>query len=172
MHTDFVGTIYFKHYNRRDRQHSENFDAHHQSYACAPQFYGRWQNGEGFSDILRNIASFMLPVLFRGAKKFATHTLKANEQGMSLGEAAQEAIKPALSAAAKTAARRFQGGSGKRRRKTQKGEGSKRVQKVRGKSKSKSSNKLQSGKGARRKKRVYKRKQAIGLPTNVIETNF
>ena len=103
----------------------------------------------------------MLPVVMRGATAFATETMDANEKGVSLGEAAKGALKPALQAAVQAVAEGFKGSVGKQ----QEGAGKRRKRKSskRRISKSGSGTVKQKGKGKRKAaaKRVYKGKRTI-----------
>lgn len=126
----------------------------------------RWQRGDGFGDILRGIARFMLPVVVKGATAFAGEALDASERGASLGEAAKGALKPALQAAVQAVAENFQGGVGnpeatlssKPKAPRSKPKATRSKTKRKSKSKSKSGNVKQKGAGRRKTsaKRVYK----------------
>jgi hypothetical protein len=119
----------------------------------------RWQRGDGIGDVIRGITRFMLPAVMRGVTAFANETMDANERGVSLGDAAKGALKPALNSAMQALGEGFQGrqaGVGKKaepRRKTGKRRSTKR--------KRVSGTTSQDGKGKRKAatKRVYKGKR-------------
>lgn len=123
----------------------------------------------------------MLPVVLRGAATFAGETMDANERGVSLGEAAKGALKPALHAAVQAVSEGFQGGVGKKealdtqeeprtssKHKSSKHKSSKRRTGKHKKSKHRSERGSATQKGKGRKKtsakRVYKGKRsAVGI---------
>jgi len=80
---------------------------------------GRFQEGAGFGNILRSLATTILPILVRGAATFFGETVHGEDQGMSLTDAAKRAIIPAVLTAASTGVQKFQ----------QKGRGCRRVYK-------------------------------------------
>lgn len=92
----------------------------------------RLQSGAGLGNILASIGRFLLPIIAPVAKTFIGATMSGTSKGKSIKEAAKEALKPtlssALSATSKQIGRRMankQQGSGRRRRRTRKGKGSK-----------------------------------------------
>jgi hypothetical protein len=87
------------------------------------------QEGAGLGDIFRGIFRFAAPIALRGLSSFATNTLRAQQQGVPLGEAAKAAILPALSEAARSAV--GQAGGQRRRAAKQRG-GKRRAAKKRG----------------------------------------
>lgn len=122
------------------------------------------QEGDGIGDILRGIARFLLPLVFRGAQTFANETFRSTDKGMSFGSAAKSALQPTLNAVMDEASNRFQKGNGKRK-------GKKRHNKKKRSSKVFNAERTQSGSGKITKKahkRVYKgdslgkRKQQTG----------
>jgi hypothetical protein len=102
-----------------------------------PVFIGRRrypQYGEGFLDVLRRVAKFVMPIALSGASKFLGETQRATEEGASIGDAAKAALRPAAQAAVgKTVGQVYkalkrkstepQKGGGRRRRKGKKARG-------------------------------------------------
>ena len=61
------------------------------------------QEGAGLGDIFRGIFRFVAPIALRGLSSFAANTLRAQQQGVPLGEAAKAALLPAIGEAARSA---------------------------------------------------------------------
>jgi hypothetical protein len=87
-----------------------------------PVFRGarQWQKGDGFGDVLRGIFRWFLPVLTSGASSFINEAAAGQARGQSLGEAAKGALRPAIGSLIGAAAKRMQGGTGRRRSKKRK----------------------------------------------------
>lgn len=75
-----------------------------------------YQGGEGFGDFLRGLLRHVIPVAIRGAAKFFGETAKAQSKGVSIGEAALSALKPAAQEVLSGASEAFQGHGRKRKR--------------------------------------------------------
>jgi hypothetical protein len=87
------------------------------------------QEGAGLGDIFRGIFRFVAPIALRGLSSFAANTLRAQQQGVPLGEAAKAAILPAIGEVARSAV--GQAGGQRRRAAKQRG-GKRRAAKKRG----------------------------------------
>jgi hypothetical protein len=145
-----VGSVYAQHYRKQQQGGTTIFRGSR-----------RWQRGDGIGDIIRGITRFMLPVVLRGVTTFAGETMNANEKGVSLGEAAKGALKPALHAAVQAVSEGFQGGVGQRTpERSKRASGIKRAHNSDNDSDSVSAKRKRTSSGSKRKRTSDKRKSA------------
>jgi hypothetical protein len=92
----------FVRFFQRCSQRSPQLSGDIQYGGALPVFIGRRrfpQHGGGFLDVLRRVASWVLPVALTGASTFLRQTQQAQTEGKSIGEAAKAALRPAAEAA-------------------------------------------------------------------------
>ena len=149
-------------------------------YGGIPVFRGdAVQQGKGLGDILKAVARFLIPIVSpifgSAASRFISSTSDGLHEGKSLKDSAKAAISPTLSAglsaAGDVAMARFggkQGGSGRKRRKKNKGPKAKKPKVQKG-----GKRKVKKRKSPKRRSALYKEKKTRGRKvTRILPTNF
>jgi hypothetical protein len=87
---------------------SSNVDRYIQAFSAQrgsgfPIYMGApYMRGGGFGDVLRGLFRRIVPVIAKNASSFLSGFTQGNDRGLSLKEAAKEAVRPALSTTVKS----------------------------------------------------------------------